>query len=159
MPDIEPGETPSTTITWKPLVSLSHINLRTNDDRFCSPQWASFLCSSLRVPTPFLLGPPQQCPCNAFSYDIFGDHLQTCQPKSAVSQVHDWVVYKMGHHSVPWVIGLRYTKLLRVPVNWQWTRWSWSQRLNSFTKTSSTGQPPTASSHPDSGFQDTQMGI
>ena len=31
-----------------------------------------------------------------FFYDTFGDHLQTCQTKSAVSQVHDWVVYKMG---------------------------------------------------------------
>ena len=24
------------------------------------------------------------------------DHLQTCQTKSVVSQVHDWVVYKLG---------------------------------------------------------------
>ena len=28
--------------------------------------------------------------------DIIGDHLQTCRTKSVVSQVHDWVVYKMG---------------------------------------------------------------
>jgi hypothetical protein len=35
-------------------------------------------------------------PCNTFSYDPFGDHLQTCQTKSAASQVHDWVVYKLG---------------------------------------------------------------
>ena len=34
--------------------------------------------------------------CNAFAYDPFGDHLQTCQTKSAASQVHDWVVYKLG---------------------------------------------------------------
>jgi hypothetical protein len=27
---------------------------------------------------------------------IFGDHLQTCQVKSAASQVHDWVVYRLG---------------------------------------------------------------
>ena len=33
---------------------------------------------------------------NSFSYDTFGDHLQTCQTKSVVYQVHDWVVYKMG---------------------------------------------------------------
>ena len=25
-----------------------------------------------------------------------GDHLQTCQVKSAASQVHDWVVYRLG---------------------------------------------------------------
>ena len=29
-------------------------------------------------------------------HDTFVDHLQTYQTKSAVSQVHDWVVYKMG---------------------------------------------------------------
>ncbi len=38
----------------------------------------------------------QQCTCNAFAYDLFGDHLHTCQTKSAASQVHDWVVYKLG---------------------------------------------------------------
>ena len=31
-----------------------------------------------------------------FHYDAFGDHLQTCQVKSVVSQVHDWVVYRLG---------------------------------------------------------------
>ena len=39
------------------------------------------------------LGP---CVCNTFTYDTFGDHLQNCQPKSVVSQVYDWVVYKYG---------------------------------------------------------------
>ena len=43
-----------------------------------------------------LIGPPQQCSFNVFSFDIFEDHLQTCQDKSAASQVHDWVTYKMG---------------------------------------------------------------
>ena len=32
MADIEPGEIPSRTLTWKPLVFLSHIKHRTNDD-------------------------------------------------------------------------------------------------------------------------------
>ena len=31
-----------------------------------------------------------------FHYDSFGDHLQTCQVKSSASQVHDWVVYRLG---------------------------------------------------------------
>ena len=31
-----------------------------------------------------------------FSLRTFWDHLQTCQTKSVVSQVHDWVVYKLG---------------------------------------------------------------
>jgi hypothetical protein len=48
------------------------------------------------VPIPDLIGPPRQCPCNAFQIDAFGDHLQTCQTKSAVTQEHDWVVYRFG---------------------------------------------------------------
>ncbi len=34
--------------------------------------------------------------CNDFHYDSFGDHLQTCRAKSADSQAHDWVVYRVG---------------------------------------------------------------
>ncbi len=45
---------------------------------------------------PGLIGPVQQYVCNAFHYDTFGDHLQTCQTQSVVLQVHDWVVYKLG---------------------------------------------------------------
>ena len=45
---------------------------------------------------PTLIGSPQWCSCNAFHYDSFGDHLQTCQVKSADSQAHDWVVYRLG---------------------------------------------------------------
>jgi hypothetical protein len=43
-----------------------------------------------------LIGPSQRCVCNAFHYDEYGDHLQTCQVKSTVSQVHNWFVYKLG---------------------------------------------------------------
>ena len=78
------------------MVYVSHIKRRSHDDRFLASQWESLICSSPDVSTPALLGPPQQCSCNAFAYDPFGDHLQTCQTKSAVSQVHDWVVYKLG---------------------------------------------------------------
>ena len=46
MADIEPGEIPSRTLTWKPLAFLSHIKRRTNDDRFSSTQWESLLCYS-----------------------------------------------------------------------------------------------------------------
>ena len=81
MTDIEPSEIPSCTLTWKPLTFLNHIKRRSNDDRFSTSQWQSFSCSNLGVPTPVLLGPAQQCTCNAFSYDNFGDHLQTCQNK------------------------------------------------------------------------------
>ena len=111
---IEPGDTPSRTLTWKPLTFLSHIKRRTNDDRFSSTQWESFLCSSLGVPTPFLMGPPQQCPCNAFSYEIFGDHLQNGVKLSQwlLRFMTGWFT-RWGHFSVPWVIELRYTKLPR----------------------------------------------
>ncbi len=48
------------------------------------------------MPIPELLRPAQRCACNTFHYDAFGDHLQTFQVKSAASQVHDWVVYRLG---------------------------------------------------------------
>ncbi len=63
---------------------------------FLVSQWESLIWFILGVPTPALLGPSQQCVCNAFAYDPFWDHLQTCQTKSAASQVHDCVVYKLG---------------------------------------------------------------
>jgi hypothetical protein len=37
MVDIEPGENPTRTLTWKSVVFLSHIKSRTNDDRFPLP--------------------------------------------------------------------------------------------------------------------------
>jgi hypothetical protein len=69
---------------------------RTNDDRFPLALWEVCLYTHLGVPIPDLIGPLRQCPCNAFQIDYFGDHLQTCQAKSAATQVHDWVVYRLG---------------------------------------------------------------
>ena len=66
MVDIEPVENPSRTLTWKPLVFLSHINRRTNDDRFSVSQWDSFFFSNLGVSTPVLIGPPQQTQLSSF---------------------------------------------------------------------------------------------
>ncbi len=48
------------------------------------------------MPIPTLIGPSHRCACNAFDYDVCGDHFQTCQVNSAASQVHDWVVYRLG---------------------------------------------------------------
>jgi hypothetical protein len=45
---------------------------------------------------PALIGSSQGCSCNAFDYDVSGDHFQTCQVKSTASQVHEWVVYRLG---------------------------------------------------------------
>ncbi len=56
-----------------------------------------------------LIGTLRQCPCNAFQIDHFGDHLQTCQAKSAATQVHAWVVHRLGGilSSVPSSVGHR----------------------------------------------------
>ncbi len=43
-----------------------------------------------------MIGPLRQCPCNSFQIDHFADHFQTCQVKSAATQVHDWVVRRLG---------------------------------------------------------------
>ena len=93
---IEPVETPSRILKWSPLGFLSQIKRRTIGDRFPLCLWEVWFCSTLDVSIPALIGPSQRCVCNAFDYDACGDHLQTCQVKSADSQVHEWVVYRLG---------------------------------------------------------------
>ncbi len=83
-------------MTWKPLAFLSHVKRRSSDDRFPLSLWEVWLCTQLGVPIPDLIGPLRQCHCNVFQIDCFGDHLQTCQVKSAATQVHDWAVYKLS---------------------------------------------------------------
>ena len=73
MAAIEPGKNPTLTVTWKPLAFLSHIKRRTIDDRFPLSLWEVWFCPSLGVPIPALTGPLQQCACNAFHYDSYGD--------------------------------------------------------------------------------------
>jgi hypothetical protein len=95
---LEPGETPSRTRNWKSLGFLSHIKCRTNGDRFPLSLWEVWFCSTLGVPIPVLIGPSQECVCNVFHYDSFGDHLQTCQVRgftgSRLGGVS--VVYRLG---------------------------------------------------------------
>ena len=83
-----------------PLAANDHPSVegwcRTSDDRFPLSLWEVWLCTQLGVPIPDLIGSLRQCPCNAFQIDCFGDHLQTSQVKSAASQVHEWVVYRLG---------------------------------------------------------------
>jgi len=43
-----------------------------------------------------LIGPLRQCSCNEFQIDCFGDHSQTCQHKTAATQVHDWAVSRLA---------------------------------------------------------------
>jgi hypothetical protein len=56
---LEPGETPSHTLTWKPLGFLNHIKRRTISDRFSLSLWEVWFCSTLDVPIPVLIGPSQ----------------------------------------------------------------------------------------------------
>jgi hypothetical protein len=93
---LEPGEIPSRILKWSPLGFLSQIERRTIGDRFPLSVWEVLFCSTLGVPIPVLIGPSHRCSCNVFDYDVCGDHLQTCQVKSRVSLVHDWVVYRLG---------------------------------------------------------------
>jgi hypothetical protein len=93
---LEPGDPPSRTVTWKPLGFLSHVKRRTSDDRFPLSLWEVWLCTQLGVPIPDLIGTLRHCPCNVFQIDCFGDHLQTCQVKSAATEVYDWAVYKLS---------------------------------------------------------------
>ena len=76
---LDPGETPSRSLNWKPLGFLSYIKRRTIGDRFPLSLWEVWFCSTLGVPIPALIVPSQWCVCNLFHYDAFGDHLQTCQ--------------------------------------------------------------------------------
>ncbi len=100
------------TITWKSLVFLTHIKCRTNLQwwSFPSSTWETWFYSSLGVPIPTLIGPFQQCACNVFHYDKFGDHLLGYRHANLNQWFHrlatgsfiDWVWC-----SVPWVTKLR----------------------------------------------------
>ena len=87
---IETGEKPTNMLTWKPTIFISHIMTRSHDDRFPVPLWETWFCSSLGVP----IANPRQCPCRQFSFDPYGDHIQTCQ--SPALPVDEWIVYKLG---------------------------------------------------------------
>ena len=43
---LEPGDSPSRTMTWKPLGWLSHVKRRTNDDRFPLALWEVWVCTA-----------------------------------------------------------------------------------------------------------------
>jgi hypothetical protein len=98
------------------------------------------------VPTPVLLGPPQQCACNDFAYDPFGDHLQTCQTKSTNSQVHDWVVYKLG--ALFGSVGHR-VKIHNITPATGKERGDLEIKDYVITKTSTSSYPVSSSSHSD----------
>jgi hypothetical protein len=82
--------------TWKTTDFLSHIQPRSHEDRFPIPLWETWFCQSLGVPIPTLLENPRQCPCRQFSFDPYGDHIQTCQRQSATLPTHEWIMYRLS---------------------------------------------------------------
>ncbi len=52
---------------------LSHVKCRKHDHRFPLSLWEVWFWSNLGVPIPVFIGPPQQCSCNDFHYDLYGD--------------------------------------------------------------------------------------
>jgi hypothetical protein len=93
---IEPGENPTQMLTWKTTSFNSHIQSRSHDDHFPIPLWETGFCQSLGVPIPVLLENPRQCPRRQFSFDHYGDHIQTCPRQSAALPVHKWIVYRIS---------------------------------------------------------------
>ena len=67
---------------------------RSHDDRLPMPVWEEWFCSTLGVPIPDLVKNPRSCTCQNF--DIYGDHLQTCQLQSAALHTHEWFVYRLS---------------------------------------------------------------
>jgi hypothetical protein len=63
---------------------------------FPIPLWETWFCQSLGVPIPVLLENPRQCPCGQFSFDPYGDHIQTCQRQSVTLPAHEWIVYSLS---------------------------------------------------------------
>ncbi len=57
MYSLEPGESPTHSLNWKSLGFLTHIKRRTNGDRFPLSLWEVWVCSTLGVPIPVLIGP------------------------------------------------------------------------------------------------------
>jgi hypothetical protein len=90
---IEPDEKP-TCLLGK--LQSSSIQPRSHDDHFPTPLWETWFCQSLGVPIPALLENPRQCPCRQFSFDHYGDHIQTCQRQSATLPSHEWIVYRLS---------------------------------------------------------------
>jgi hypothetical protein len=81
-------------LTWKTTAFLSHIQPRSHEDRF--PLWETWFCQSLGLPIPTLLENPRQCPCRQFSFDPYGDHIQTCQCQSTTLPAHEWIVFRLS---------------------------------------------------------------
>ena len=93
---IDPGEKPTHMLTWKTTAFIRHIMPRSHDDRFPIPLWDLVLFKS-RCSYPRLTSKPStMSPCRQFSFDPYGDHIQTCQRQSAALPMHEWIVYKLS---------------------------------------------------------------
>jgi hypothetical protein len=67
-----------------------------DEDSFPIPLWETWFRQSLGVPIPVLIKKPRQCPCRRFSFDSYGDHIQTCKRQSAKLPAHEWIVYTLS---------------------------------------------------------------
>ncbi len=43
-----------------------------------------------------MLENPRQCPYRQFSFDHYGDHIQTCQCLSTTLPSYEWIVYRLS---------------------------------------------------------------
>ncbi len=87
---------PTHMFTRKTTDFLSLIQPRSHDDHFPIPLWETWFCQSLGVLIPALLENPRQCPCRQFSFDHYGDHIQTCHRQSPTLPAHEWIVYRLS---------------------------------------------------------------
>ena len=58
------------------------------------PVWETWFYSTLGVPIPALIANQRSCACPHF--DVFGDHVQTCQHQSAALHTHEWFVHRFS---------------------------------------------------------------
>ena len=86
---------------WKPLVYLSHIKRRTNDDCFPLPLWETWFC--LRVPIPVLIGRGPKPPVTLFNMIHFGTIWRHAKLNQRLYSLTTGVFINSVHYSVLWV--------------------------------------------------------
>ena len=72
MMEIDPGEKPTSMMTWKPTSFISHIMTHSHDDSFPIPPWETWFCQNLGVPISVFLENPRQCPCRNLVSTLMG---------------------------------------------------------------------------------------
>jgi hypothetical protein len=107
---IEPGENPSRTLTWKPLTFVLHIKRRTNDV-FLPLNGSRFPAPALVSPLRFSLDLLNSVHATLFLMIVLGIISRRVKLNLRFLRFTTGWFTRWGCYSVPWVIGLRYTKL------------------------------------------------